>query len=1287
MPDFGFDQVVAPGLTSRFARGGAQGAQRARDDEELSFGGVVGDIALAPVRGVLGAADSLYGLVDALAFDALPDADLRLLGSSRTLAGGIVEGVATFATGFVGVGLPAVGAASRLFSAGNAARTAARTAAQARLVAVGKTAAAGAIADFAVFEAHEERLSNLLEQFPSLSNPVTEFLAADPDDGEVEGRLKNALEGALVGGFVDLFALGLRGLRAQRRALQEGKSLKAVAREVREAAPPEEIARALDPAPRDPNRPQETIEVGKAPKEEPIPDDPEGLLRELFDDPEAVAAVQRQLEARAPRKEPLAPLPVDPEAVAGVLDARRAARAGIDPKTQPRGMTPEELSDNLLAPNDLNLARFQGPKGIARFVRVVEGLSRTYGAGNLESLSPRSLEEMRLASEAAVSDIVQAGDSRDVLRAAIAKDAGDLRALTTRTQAWETIMLSTSGSVQRSLDAALAEFDPALRKIKLARAFEDVQFFTDLTAGVLSLQADTGRALRAFGIPLRTLTKKLREEGPGIFQRAVDEQADGILRELGGEARALDALRKIRAAMDEGGLAGAAGLGSVVRSVGADHGFNILNEVWINGLLSGARTLTINFVGPVLTSMTRPLERVLGGALIGNADEIASGVRQFTGLFRGTSEAFRVAGQAFRNRRGVLSPKLVRPELRTAGKYAESSAHLRAEINGTRRPGAFSPDILGEAGSPLVRSFARSEFGGAMLRAMDTIIPLPSAAIGSIDEFTKQINFRSVSRDELHRDAMKLGLKDEALAEYVESGMARVIRDGQAETSGRLLREGMELANRKGLRGTAALDDAKAYLQANFDERSKEIIDTALQRADEVTATGGLEKGTLSKKLQDAVVAHPTLRLVVPFIGTPINLLKFAARRVDVLGPGHLAGAKIGLLPMPALERTRNVFLKDMLSGSPARKADAVGRLTLGFGTLGFFYGMTASGKITGRGPDEPNRRAALMNAGWRPYSVRVGDRWISYERLDPFAAIVGVAADLHEYAQWTDTSDQDTVTTLGASAVVALSNQLTQKSYLTGIRNFVEALSAPERRAERFLEQLVGSFVVPSAIASGVDLAGDQNMREVRGILDAIRNRIPGLSAGLEPRRNVLGEPIERTRRLGEDTLGQLTRIWMPVAYSEVSDSVVDQQLAMLNHGFGAPSPTRGGVDLLSYRSTSGQTAFDRWQQLHGDVQVGGRDLRTALRQLVTSRRYQALPAESTPDLESPRVSLVENVIRQYRDRAFDQVLREYSDLRRQYDALGVRRRRAQSGQGLPSLLPGGASLRLPGLVTPGGP
>ena len=78
---------------------------------------------------------------------------------------------------------------------------------------------AGAIADLTVFDPNEGRLSDMLIEFdsPVLNNAVTQYLSSDEDDTEMEGRLKNVLEGIALGGITEVVVKGaVKGTQALR---------------------------------------------------------------------------------------------------------------------------------------------------------------------------------------------------------------------------------------------------------------------------------------------------------------------------------------------------------------------------------------------------------------------------------------------------------------------------------------------------------------------------------------------------------------------------------------------------------------------------------------------------------------------------------------------------------------------------------------------------------------------------------------------------------------------------------------------------------------------------------------------------------------------------------------------------------------------------------------------------------------------------------------------------------------------------------------------------------------
>lgn len=118
---------------------------------------------------------------------------------AETLSGALTRGVTQFLTGFI----PALRATKFIKP-------------MQKMGSWSKGMIAGGFADFAVFSPHEQRLSNLIEEHPQLSNPITQYLQAKPEDSVAEGRLKNALEGLMIGALAEPLARSLRALKYAR---------------------------------------------------------------------------------------------------------------------------------------------------------------------------------------------------------------------------------------------------------------------------------------------------------------------------------------------------------------------------------------------------------------------------------------------------------------------------------------------------------------------------------------------------------------------------------------------------------------------------------------------------------------------------------------------------------------------------------------------------------------------------------------------------------------------------------------------------------------------------------------------------------------------------------------------------------------------------------------------------------------------------------------------------------------------------------------------------------------
>lgn len=164
------------------------------DDGEDDDVGFVEDVATGFAAGVEGFGRSLIGLADMVLRDVIPDEyhKDRFIERPTGIAGSLTEGLTQFGLGLI----PGLGVAGL---AGKAAKAASLVKATDKAVKTAKGAVAGITADFVAFQGSEEKLSDLLKDTP-YDSIVTQYLQSDQDDSEFEGRLKNVVEGGIVGG-------------------------------------------------------------------------------------------------------------------------------------------------------------------------------------------------------------------------------------------------------------------------------------------------------------------------------------------------------------------------------------------------------------------------------------------------------------------------------------------------------------------------------------------------------------------------------------------------------------------------------------------------------------------------------------------------------------------------------------------------------------------------------------------------------------------------------------------------------------------------------------------------------------------------------------------------------------------------------------------------------------------------------------------------------------------------------------------------------------------------------
>lgn len=231
----------------------------------------------------------------------------------------------------------------------------------------------------------------------------------------------------------------------------------------------------------------------------------------------------------------------------------------------------------------------------------------------------------------------------------------------------------------------------------------------------------------------------------------------------------------------------------------------------------------------------------------------------------------------------------------------------------------------------------------------------------------------------------------------------------------------------------------------------------------------------------------PGLRYVLPFIKTPANLIARGLERtpLGLAKVAHKASQKL---------YTQEVLSKDL------------GNIALGTMGAGWIGLQWAKGNITGRVPTDAAERDAFYRQGKKPNSIKIGDNWIPFNRLEPIGTSISVMANMFEDYK---NSKKETAPEKAIDAVTALGSTLINKTYLSGFTNMIQALSDPEMYGKGFL-RTIASGGVPQLLKFFADLK-DPYYREANSVLDYMKSKIPGASETLPAKLNAFGEPIKR--------------------------------------------------------------------------------------------------------------------------------------------------------------------------------
>ena len=254
----------------------------------------------------------------------------------------------------------------------------------------------------------------------------------------------------------------------------------------------------------------------------------------------------------------------------------------------------------------------------------------------------------------------------------------------------------------------------------------------------------------------------------------------------------------------------------------------------------------------------------------------------------------------------------------------------------------------------------------------------------------------------------------------------------------------------------------------------------------EVTLTQDL-KG-FAANLNSVFQQNPWAKPFFLFARTGVNGLKLTAKHTPgfnflVKEFNDIAFAKVGQ-NLDNLSQYGIMNDQDLINA----KALQTGRLAMGSALVSMATWAWMTGRMTGNGPVDRQKRQVWLDTGFQPRSLVFGDVTVNYDNFEPFNQIMSMIADIGDASllmgeEWT----QDNLLKVS----LLLSQGVTSKSYLAGLQSFADLFGGKPGQAARIIAGFANNQIPLAGIRNDLGKLFTPYTRELNsGIIDSIRNR-----------------------------------------------------------------------------------------------------------------------------------------------------------------------------------------------------
>lgn len=502
---------------------------------------------------------------------------------------------------------------------------------------------------------------------------------------------------------------------------------------------------------------------------------------------------------------------------------------------------------------------------------------------------------------------------------------------------------------------------------------------------------------------------------------------------------------------------------------------------------------------------------------------------------------------------------------------------------------AFEAQVGGPHNYSKIETLKNPAIGGAKGR----VIRAPLRALMAMDEFSKSMAAEMEAHAQAYRSGKAQGLNGDALAAHI----AKEVGDLQSDA----WRLGVE-------------------------------------KAEELTFQAELGRG--GKAIMYGRDAVPGARYILPFVRTTINIFKTGLAKTPL--------GTLRLLQRMAMDKeyTGRVLQRDI-----AQQAIAWG-MAFGLGEALGLFNDEENGEepfVTGTLPYTPGKQGAreIAMGALPPMSIKIGDTWYSYARIEPIATMLGTTVDLLNNIKQVKNGREATAAV--AAFYSHFISQAKDKTFLRGLGDIIDATENPKSLAS-WASNFAASWVPNSARAGfgaaqdtlkETNLTGDLETFGPKVVARTLERMVPGQPIMPQgPKINLWGEEVTKDngKHATTDWLYRLTVPSQTVDLSERDPLALQLDRAILNWNNANPdetfAPQRPSVSYQVTENGKEKTKYWNDAQYEELSRLTGTIALDALEKRADKINFDKPTAS--------QIKMIRSVLEQSRARAKAQVLRE---------------------------------------------